>query len=297
MALENLENSVGTEDIYGVPMTVEGASVLHQIFRFCWAEWRKLAQPEREKITSEAAQAFAEAEKAGTSVAYSVLGHKGDLLFMHLRESFEGLQQAELQWNALRLHDFCEPTTSYLSIVETSLHDSSLKLYRHLAETGVKPHSEDWNRQVQETISRQREAMKPRLFPKVPETRYSCFYPMDRRRGEQKNWYTLPLNDRQRQMDQHGLVGRRWAGKVQQIVTGSVGFDDWEWGVTLFSNDPVEFKKLIYEMRFDEVSAVYSNFGQFYIGLRCPFAELTTLLNGKPPKFDAKELPAPPGRK
>ena len=89
---------------------------------------------------------------------------------------------------------------------------------------------------------------------------------MDRRRGEDKNWYTLPIEERQRQMEEHGMVGRRYAGKVQQIITGSIGFDDWEWGVDLFADDPLIFKRLIYEMRFDEVSAVYALFGQFFRG-------------------------------
>ena len=93
---------------------------------------------------------------------------------------------------------------------------------------------------------------------------------MDRTRGESKNWYLEPLGERQRMMKEHGLVGRRYAGAVKQIISGSVGFDDWEWGVDLFAGDPVVFKKLIYEMRFDEVSAAYAQFGQFFIGIRRP---------------------------
>jgi chlorite dismutase len=91
---------------------------------------------------------------------------------------------------------------------------------------------------------------------------------MDRRRGEDKNWYQLPLSERQRQMAEHGAVGRRYAGTVKQVITGSIGFDDWEWGVDLFADDPLVFKKLIYEMRFDHVSAVYALFGTFYVGRR-----------------------------
>ena len=100
---------------------------------------------------------------------------------------------------------------------------------------------------------------------------------MDRRRGEARNWYTLPIEERARQMNEHGLVGRRYAGEVRQIITGSIGFDDWEWGVDLFADDPLVFKKLIYEMRFDEVSAVYALFGTFYLGVRAPAAELSNL--------------------
>jgi chlorite dismutase len=84
-------------------------------------------------------------------------------------------------------------------------------------------------------------------------------------------------------MEEHGAVGRRYAGKVQQIISGSIGFDDSEWGVDLFGNDPVVFKKLIAEMRYDEVSGVYSSFGTFYLGIRCPIAKLGDLLEGRTP--------------
>jgi chlorite dismutase len=149
-----------------------------------------------------------------------------------------------------------------------------VKLFRQLTERGVAPHSEAWNREIEETMERQRQAMRTRLYPKIPDSRYLCFYPMDRRRGEEKNWYMLPIEERQRQMEEHGMVGRRYAGKVQQIITGSVGFDDWEWGVDLFAADPLIFKKLIYEMRFDQVSAEYANFGQFFVGVRCVVTEM-----------------------
>ena len=107
---------------------------------------------------------------------------------------------------------------------------------------------------------------------------------MNRLRGEDKNWYTLPIEERARQMGEHGLVGRRYAGEVKQIITGSIGFDDWEWGVDLFADDPLVFKKLIYEMRFDHVSAVYALFGQFFVGVRCPAAVMEKLLGGELPK-------------
>jgi len=134
-------------------------------------------------------------------------------------------------------------------------------------------------------MGRQREAMQPRLFPTIPPNRYVCFYPMDRRRGEDKNWYKVPFEERTRQMGEHGMIGRRYAGEVKQIISGSIGLDDWEWGVTLWADDPVSFKKLIYEMRFDEVSAVYALFGTFYIGLRCPAAQLGKYLAGEVPQI------------
>jgi hydrogen peroxide-dependent heme synthase len=268
-----------------VPLTIEGFATLHQMFRFRWTQWRSTTEAERRTIAAEASVALGEMESRahGQSALFSLLGHKGDLMFVHFRDTFDELNQAELSLARLRLHDFLEPTTSYLSVIELGLYESSLKTYKSLMATGVEPHSEAWKEIIQETVSRQKEAMKPRLFPEMPRNRYVCFYPMDRRRGEEKNWYTLPMDERQRQMNEHGLVGRRYAGEVKQIITGSIGFDDWEWGVDLFADDPLVFKKLIYEMRFDEVSAVYALFGSFYIGLRCPAGKLWELLEGKLP--------------
>jgi peroxiredoxin len=274
-------------EIPPVPLTIEGYSVLHQMMRFRWAAWRPLRSSIKTEIIHEASGALAKMEQnpAGQSGLYSLLGHKGDLMFVHFRNSFDDLNEAELRMAQLRLSDFLEPVTSYLSVIELGLYDSTIKLYRELAERGVEPYSEEWKQAVEQTLARQREAMKTRLFPELPRHRYLCFYPMDRRRGEDKNWYTVPIEERARQMNQHGLVGRRYAGEVKQIITGSIGFDDWEWGVDLFADDPLVFKKLIYEMRFDEVSAVYALFGQFYVGLRCSWCELGKLLSGKPPAY------------
>jgi hydrogen peroxide-dependent heme synthase len=276
--------SLETAQMAQVPMTIEGSSVLHNMARFRWTAWQALPEAERKTIAEEAAAALAPAEEAGKSAIFSVLGHKADLMLVHFRDSFDELKSAELRANGLRLHAFIEPTTSYLSVVELGLYDSSVKLYRSLAERGIEPHTPDWDREVEDNMNRQREAMRSRLYPKVPAARYLCFYPMDRKRGEDKNWYRLPIEERQRQMAEHGEVGRRYAGKVQQVITGSIGFDDWEWGVDLFADDPLIFKKLIYEMRFDEVSAVYAAFGTFYVGVRCPAARLGDLLSGKLPE-------------
>ena len=269
-----------------VPLTVEGYATLHQMMRVRWNAWRALAETTRHEIASEAEALLARMETGdgGQSALFSLLGHKGDLMLVHFRESFDALNQVELDLGRLRLSDYLEPTTSYLSIIELGLYESSLKTYKSLTERGVEPHSDEWKQAIEETLARQREAMKPRLFPAMPPNRYICFYPMDRKRGEDKNWYTLPMEERQRQMNEHGLVGRRYAGEVKQIITGSIGFDDWEWGVDLFADDPLVFKKLIYEMRFDEVSAVYALFGTFYVGLRCPADRLHELLGGSLPR-------------
>lgn len=273
-------------EIPEVPLTTEGYSVLHQMMRFRWTAWRALPEGSRSAITQEAASALGEMEQrsAGQSALFSLIGHKGDLMLVHFRNSFADLNQAELSLAGLRLSEYFEPTSSYLSIIELGLYDSTVKIYKELTAQGIQQHSDQWKAEVESQLARHREAMHPRLFPEIPPHRYICFYPMDRRRGEEKNWYTLPIEERARQMNDHGRVGRRYSGEVKQIITGSIGFDDWEWGVDLFANDPLVFKKLIYEMRFDHVSAVYALFGQFYVGVRCPAAALGKLLSGEVPK-------------
>jgi len=264
-----------------VPLTLEGASMLHQMLRVRWTAWKQLSRPDRAAIAQEAAEALAEMEHeaSGQSALFSLLGHKGDLILVHFRRSFDELNKVERRLAGLRLWDYLEPTSSYLSVVELGLYDSSLKTYESLAERGIAPFSPEWAGAIEEVMARQREAMAPRLFPDMPPHKYLCFYPMDRKRGEVKNWYRLPMAERKRQMHEHGMVGRRYAGEVKQIISGSIGFDDWEWGVDLFADDPLVFKKLIYEMRFDEVSADYALFGTFYVGIRCPAAGLSDWLN------------------
>lgn len=259
------------------PLTMEGASVLHQMLRVRWGAWNAVPPGVRAEISAEAAAAL---EGMAQTAIYTLLGHKADLMLLHFRRDFAELSQAELAVKRLRVAPYLRSATSYLSVVELSLYESSVKLYADLAGRGVQPDSPEWGRAVEETLARQRQAMAARLWPEIPASPYICFYPMDRRRGEHVNWYQVSIADRARMMRDHGLIGRRWGDQVKQIITGSVGLDDFEWGVDLFANDPVAFKKLIYEMRFDEASAAYALFGPFYIGLRRQAGEFGALLNG-----------------
>lgn len=275
------------QELPAVPLTLEGSSALHQMFRFDWESWKKLSAEDRETTEAEAVELFQRWEKGAgepvrnQSAIYSQIGHKGDLLLVHFRESFAELNRVELELAQTKLHAFLIPQHSYLSVVELGLYESSAKTYAALAEKGLQPGSPEWDAGIQEVVERQSKAMAQRLFPSIPPAKYLCFYPMDRKRGELKNWYTETMADRQRMMHEHGMIGRRYADSVRQIITGSIGFDDWEWGVDLFAEDPVVFKKLIYEMRFDEVSAVYALFGQFFIGIRLQAADFASWLRGK----------------
>lgn len=274
-------------ELPAVPLTLEGSSVLHQMFRLRRTAWRALDNRERARILEEAVDLLSPMEQGAQeghpnqSAAYSQIGHKGDLMLLHFRDSLEELHRAEIAIAQLQFADYLEPVHSYLSVVELGLYESSAKTYAQLAEQGFEPHSHEWNAGISEVIRRQTAAMAPRLYPQIPGSKYLCFYPMDRKRGEEKNWYQVPMAERQRLMHEHGLIGRRYAETVKQIITGSIGFDDCEWGVDLFADDPLVFKKLIYEMRFDEVSAVYALFGTFYVGWRVRIANLPKLLSGE----------------
>ena len=269
-----------------VPLTLEGSPILHQMFRVRWGALRRLSTDERQTIIAEAAAELVRMESAGSAL-FSMLGHKGDLMFVHFRRSFDELGDSQLQVARLALSEYLEPTTSYVSVVELGLYESTVKLQTALVARGVEPDSEEWEKETAALVAQQSKAMSVRLWPEIPPRRYLCFYPMDKKRGESKNWYEVPMRDRQRMMHEHGLIGRKYAGTVKQIISGSIGFDDWEWGVDLFADDPVVFKRLIYEMRFDEASAVYALFGPFYIGMRFRASDFPQLLAGKLPAFDA----------
>ena len=273
-------------DFPPVPLTLEGSSLLHQFFRFDWKAWRSCADGERKQIVADAVATLRQMERVSAdapirSALFSELGHKGDLILLHFRESFEALNQVELDLAQTALYDFLTPVHSYVSVVELGLYESTRKTYEAAAAKGFEAHTPEWNAEIAASLKRGSEAMAPRLYPAVPEAKYLCFYPMDRKRAEQVNWYMVPFAERQRMMHLHGMIGRRYGDVVKQIISGSIGMDDWEWGVDLFAEDPVVFKKLIYEMRFDEVSAVYALFGQFYLGVRLPIEKLDSWLEGK----------------
>jgi hydrogen peroxide-dependent heme synthase len=274
-----------TSELPPVPLTLEGSCILHQMFRVRWSDWKALDETGRNELVQQAAESFGAMEqgKEEQTALFSMLGHKADLMILHFRRSFEGLNSAELGVANLRLAAFLEPTTSYLSVVELGLYEATVRLYDSLKEKGMQPGSPEWNQAVDSELANQRKIAAPRLWQPIPARRYVCFYPMNKLRGEIKNWYQTPIKERQKMMAEHGVIGRRYAGQVTQIISGSIGFDNWEWGVDLFADDPLVFKKLVYEMRFDEASAVYGQFGSFYMGIRFPAAKLGAFLEGKNP--------------
>lgn len=268
-----------------VPETLDGWSILHRMFRFERRRFDKLEAGKREAIAREAT-AFLKPlhASAETDVALAqMLGHKCDLMLTHYARSWDELAAAQMRFDKIELAEYLVPTTSYVSILELGLYDASAKIHAELEARALKLRSPEWNEAFDALLAEQEREPRnaARLWAKVPPRRYVCFYPMDKKRGESVNWYMLPYADRGRLMLDHGKIGRSFHGLVTQVISGSIGFDDFEWGVDLYADDPMVFKKLIAEMRFDEASAKYAEFGPFYTGVQFSVGELAVFLGGE----------------
>ena len=244
--------------------------MLHDFRTVDWDAWRDAPERERERAIEEGIEYLRSHEAledadAGGSATFSVLGHGADLLVLHLRPSMADLDTAERRFEQTAFAAFTERADSYLSVTEVSGYMSQEYFEgEEVEDTGMARYIES------------------RLEPEIPDAEHVSFYPMDKRRGPEDNWYDLPFAERAELMSGHGDIGRDYAGKVTQIISGSVGFDDYEWGVTLFADDPAQIKKLLYEMRFDPSSSRYAEFGTFSFGRRVPPTDLGALLAGDP---------------
>lgn len=268
------------------PETIEGWYVQHDIYTVQWTAWRMLTPEKRERIIEDSAawlREQAEPEQ-GSSAFFSLVGQKGDLLLTHFRPHLEVLNQVKLGLRQLDLFAYLQPSYGYLSVIELGMYELIGAVQRKLSASGLEVGTEVYEAAYQHELQQQKEAMRDRLFPPIPPGRYQCFYPMSKKRGETHNWYALPMEERRQLMRGHGMVGRKYAGRVKQIVSGSVGFDDWEWGVSLFADDPLVFKKLVYDMRFDAASSLYALFGEFFVGIRFEPADIGLLLSGQQPQ-------------
>lgn len=237
------------------PRTEEGLYVLHDLRRVDWDAWRDATERDREAALAEGVEylkTHADVEEGDTAV-FSVLGHKADLLILHLRPTLEELDRAEREFEGCALAAFTDRASSYLSVAEASGYTEAAADY--------------FNPDAEADPGLQR-YMDSRITPDLPETEFVSFYPMSKRRGPEYNWYDLPFEERRELMAAHGDIGREYAGTVTQIISGSIGFDDHEWGVTLFADDMTEIKRLLTEMRFDPSSSKYAKFGRFYTGRR-----------------------------
>ncbi|KIL52734.1 hydrogen peroxide-dependent heme synthase [Jeotgalibacillus campisalis] len=242
--------------------TLDGWYGLHDFRKMDWTSWKRLSSDDRALAISEYQQFLkkldaVQTEEQGSHSFYSIVGQKADFMLFILRPTMEELNELENEFNKLTIAEFTIPTYSYVSVVE-------------LGSYGSKDSDED---------PYENPYVRSRLYPQLPKSKHVCFYPMDKKREGEDNWYMLPMEKRKQLMYDHGMIGRGYAGKIKQIISGSVGFDDWEWGVTLYADDVLQFKKIVYEMRFDEVSARYGEFGSFYVGNLLEEEELPRFLH------------------
>ena len=252
------------------PRTEEGWYALHDFRTVDWDAWRAAPERDRESAVEDGVAYLEEHERVvdaeeGASAVFSVLGHKADLMIVHFRPTLDALSAAERRFESTTLADFTEQSTSYVSMTEVSDYVSD-------------SYFEDDEEETDEGIRRYIEG---KLKPDIPDTEYVSFYPMSRKREAEQNWYTLEYEERAELLSAHGEIGREYAGKIKQVIASSVGLDDYEWGVTLFGGDPADIKDIVYEMRFDEASAEYGEFGPFYVGRRFPPTDLGAYLDGE----------------
>jgi hydrogen peroxide-dependent heme synthase len=261
-----------------IPQTREGWYVLHDAYVVDWPRWRACHAGSDIMEEAQAWLERAQATAKGDSALYSIVGQKADLMLVHYRESVAGLDQVELSFRRLRLHDYLKPAYSFLSVIELGLYEVTAGARRALAGRGMQPGAPGWDEAYQAEVAKLTTGLDERLYRKIPGHSHICFYGMSKRRGETRNWYALSGDERRAFMRSHGQVGAKYREQVVQVVTGAIGFDDWEWGVSLHADDPMVFKKLVTEMRYDPASAWYAEFGPFYVGIRHKPDELTELL-------------------
>jgi len=230
----------------------QGWGVLHLLLR------ARRGEPGAEGVL-EAIAAFT-ADEPSQVIAFSVLGGRADLGLMALAPDLDALDVLAKRVLAGPV----EPVYSFVSLTELSEYTGTEDEERaRLAAEGA----DDPEARLREWRARMETYLDARLHPRLPQRAMIAFYPMSKRRAGTDNWYSLPCEERKRLMAGHAVVGRRYAGRVLQLITGATGLDDWEWGVTLLADDPVVVKDIVYEMRFDEVSARYGEFGPFFVGL------------------------------
>jgi chlorite dismutase len=197
-------------------------------------------------------------------------------MVVHARPTLDAVAAAERALARCALLDVMTTEYAFLSVLEAGLYHITAELAREAVARGGTAGDEEYRARLAERARSERASahVKRRLEPPIPEELpYVCFYPMSKRRDPGANWYSLSLDERSRLMQSHGSTGRRYAGRVQQLISGAIGFDEWEWGVTLFARDPLDFKRLVTDMRFDEVSAIYATFGRFFVGRKGRFAD------------------------
>lgn len=257
----------------------EGWHVMHLFYQVDHAQWSVLDREERRAAKTRLTELVQEIRSAKDTylLTFSVATPKADVGFMLLTPDLQAANAYEKQLTLSLGPEVLTPVYSYLSQTESSEYTTTAEQYAEetlKGERGLEEGSEAFAEAMREFEERMEKYLRHRLYPVLPDWPVVCFYPMSKRRSGADNWYSLSFAERKKLMAGHARVGRTYAGRILQLITGSTGLDEYEWGVTLLAKDTIDIKAIVYEMRFDEVSARYAEFGDFYIGIQLPLDEL-----------------------
>lgn len=255
----------------------EGWHVLHLFYKIEHGQWQLFSNEEKRRAKTHLAELVQEIRALPDTqlLTLSVVTPKADLAFMLLTPDLHTANALEKKLTLSLGADVLTPAYSFLSLTERSEYFATeAESMDALRSEGIAEGSEEWEARMAEIRRRLEKYTRFRLYPALPDWPVVCFYPMMKRRTPGQNWYALPFAKRKELMAAHGRVGRKWHDKILQLITGCTGLDDAEWGVTLFAHSTYDVKGIVYEMRFDPVSAEYAEFGEFYIGLQVALDEL-----------------------
>jgi hydrogen peroxide-dependent heme synthase len=265
------QTTPATGDLPVVKLT-QGIHVMHLFYRVDRVRWAELTreQSEEERRRLEALCEKHNAPSHPRITTYANICGKADLAFILYAAGLSEIGQMHRELEECFPPGTLHRVYQYLSITELTEYMPTDEDNRRLLieQEKLEPESEAFQKRWAELSKRKAEYERYRLYPEMPDWEVMAFYPMNKRRAGNDNWYMLDFATRKRLMGGHARVGRKYAGRVSQLITGSVGLDDWEWGVTLMAHQTDALKEIVYEMRFDEVSARYGEFGPFYINLR-----------------------------
>ena len=257
----------------------EGWHVIHLFYQIDYTQWSIQTEEEQLKAKTNLSKLIQDIRSTPNTqlLLFSIVTPKADIGFMLITDDLQLANTFEKQLTLALGADILNPSFSYLSMTETGDYMTTEEDYSEKtlkSERNLKEGTEDYENALNEFKTHMAKYSNDKLYPNLPDWPVFCFYSMAKRRGETFNWYALPFDERKRLMAEHGKVGRQWTGKIRQLITGSVGLDDSEWGVSLFANNSYDIKGIVYQMRYDEVSVKYAEFGDFYIGLQLPLDQL-----------------------
>jgi len=261
----------------------QGWHVLHLFYHIDHGQWNLLAEQDKLEAKTQFSRIVQDIRSTADTqlLIFSIMTPRADIGFMLLTPDLQQANAFEKQLTLSLGPDLLHPVYSYLSMTELSEYTPTREQHGKVLETekNLSPGSAEYEEALQEFDKRMTHYNQHRLYPVLPDWPVMCFYNMNKRRHGGDNWYSLDFETRRGLMAGHARVGRTYSGRILQLITGSTGLDDAEWGVTLFAHNTEDIKAIVYEMRFDEVSARYGEFGEFFIGLHLPLDELFRRVN------------------